>query len=174
MSKVAEPKVDQSKADHLLIDYLETLYNELKQIVSVDGKITIANILVIVNKIIVIVNTYKNFSNYEKGNLVIEIIKKYIENSVGSEYTNEEKEVLLLYVNVALPIIINKIIEEFTSDENTKNNDNGENNNDNSISSNTKKSNPSIWNRLLCCMCMNTRNRKDKKDTSSIIDGVWV
>jgi hypothetical protein len=114
-----------------IINITNEIYNHITSIHQ--DKITAINIVAITSELIQLVEKYKNLTGMQKKNLVINIIKKIINN--GS-YTDEEKVILNVIVQNTLPTIIDGFIDAINGLFNfTKNN--------------------VKYNKLLCCFTSN-------------------
>jgi hypothetical protein len=93
------------KPENVLIDGIEHLYCYIKTVH--DKKITPLNVVVIATELMQIVEKYNNLTGVQKKMLVINVIKKVVNNQVDSP---EEKAAINLIIDVTLPIVIDNLV----------------------------------------------------------------
>jgi hypothetical protein len=93
-------------AENILLTRLAELYDYSKSILDTK-KITTTNIIMIMNNLIQVVEKYKELTGNQKKMLVLDTLKKIINENVSDE---SEKQQLILFVNITLPIILDSII----------------------------------------------------------------
>ena len=106
-----------------MIDSFNELYAHIK-VIYVE-KLTPSHIVVVMSELIQFVEKYKTFTGQQKKSMVINVIKKMI-NEQTDKYTEQERVALMLVVNTTLPTMIDTTIDaingllKFTKDK-TKN-----------------------------------------------------
>lgn len=106
-----------------MIDSFNELYAHIK-VIHVE-KLTPSQLVVIMSELIQFVEKYKSLTGQQKKSMVINVIKKMI-NEQADKYTQEEQTTLMLVVNTTLPTMIDTTIDaingllKFTKDK-TKN-----------------------------------------------------
>lgn len=106
-----------------LIDTFNQLYAHIKVIYT--GKLTPASAIIVMSELIQLVEKYKTITGQQKKNMVINVIKKLV-NEETEKYTLEEQAALSLLINTTLPTMIDTTIDaingllKFTKDK-TKN-----------------------------------------------------
>ncbi len=105
------PETVQGK-DNILLTRLAQLYDYSKSILDTK-KITTTNIIMIMNNLIQIVEQYKELTGNQKKMLVLDTIKKIINENVTDE---NNKQQLILFVNITLPVILDSIILAINGD----------------------------------------------------------
>jgi hypothetical protein len=98
-------QVGNKSQDNDLIDTLNQLYNHIKSIHG--NKISPSNIILISTELIQIVEKYKSFTGTQKKMLVINTIKKIINEQVN---TPDEKIALNVVIDSTLPHVIDGLI----------------------------------------------------------------
>ena len=93
-------------AENILLTRLAELYDYSKSILDTN-KITTTNIIMIMNNLIQVVEKYKELTGNQKKMLVLDTLKKIINENVSDE---SEKQQLILFVNITIPIILDSII----------------------------------------------------------------
>jgi hypothetical protein len=98
-------QVGNKSQDNDLLDALNQLYNYIK---SIHGdKITPSNIILISSELIQIVEKYKNLTGTQKKMLIINTIKKIVNEQVN---TSDEKNALNIVITATLPDVIDGLI----------------------------------------------------------------
>ncbi len=106
-----------------LIDTFNQLYAHIKVIYT--GKLTPVSAIIVMSELIQLVEKYKTLTGQQKKNMVINVIKKLV-NEETEKYTLEEQAALSLLINTTLPTMIDTTIDaingllKFTKDK-TKN-----------------------------------------------------
>jgi hypothetical protein len=106
-----------------LIDTFNQLYAHIKVIYT--GKLTPVTVVIVISELIQLVEKYKTLTGQQKKNMVINVIKKLV-NEETDKYTEEEQAALMLLINTTLPTMIDTTIDainglmKFTKDK-TKN-----------------------------------------------------
>ena len=106
-----------------MIDSFNELYAHIK-VIYVE-KLTPSQLILVMSELIQFVEKYKTFTGQQKKSMVINVIKKMI-NEQTEKYTEEERVALMLVVNTTLPTMIDTTIDaingllKFTKDK-TKN-----------------------------------------------------
>lgn len=95
--------IDVNKTNNLL-DNMNELYVYVK---STYNNVSSSNIVLIASELIQIVEKYKNLTGNQKQMLVINTIKRMVNNEISS---NEDKIALNLIIDNTLPHIINSLI----------------------------------------------------------------
>ena len=113
--------VSNKSQDNDILDALNQLYNHIK---SIHGdKITPSNIILISSELIQIVEKYKSFTGTQKKMLVINTVKKIVNEQVN---TLDEKNALNVVIDSTLPHVIDGFISaingvmKFTKDKKSK------------------------------------------------------
>lgn len=83
--------------------YVDGLYNTLSK---GDSPVTKENITTIVINLMQLVEKYPDLTGKQKKKLVIHVVKKFIEDKTD----NEEEEVLLTFVDIFLPALIDTLV----------------------------------------------------------------
>lgn len=83
----------------------DEIYSQAKTIIT--QKISVESILPIVVKIMTIVEKYKSLSGDEKKQIVIGVITRLVD---ATDYTSDEKGVLIAFIQTILPTTIDSII----------------------------------------------------------------
>jgi len=96
--------IDENKTNNLL-DNMNELYAYVK---STYNNVSSSNIVLIASELIQIVEKYKNLTGNQKQMLVINTIKRMVNNEISS---NEDKIALNLIIDNTLPHIINSLIK---------------------------------------------------------------
>jgi len=120
-------KIDNTS--NILLNNLDELYKYIKSIH--ENKITTLNIILITSELIQIVEKYKNLTGGQKKMLVINVIKKIINEQVSSE---EEKIALNLIINNVVPQAIDGFVDAI-----------------NGVVKFTKNIKPNFFKKLFCC-----------------------
>jgi hypothetical protein len=114
-------QVPNKPQDNDILDALNQLFNYIK---SIHGdKITPSNIILISSELIQIVEKYKNFTGTQKKMLVINTIKKIVNEQVN---TPDEKNAINVVIDSTLPNVIDGFISaingvmKFTKDKKSK------------------------------------------------------
>jgi hypothetical protein len=98
-------QVANKSQDNDILDALNQLYNYIK---SIHGdKITPSNIILISSELIQIVEKYKSFTGTQKKMLVINTVKKIVNEQVN---TLDEKNALNVVIDSTLPHVIDGFI----------------------------------------------------------------
>jgi len=103
-----------------MIDTFNELYAHIK-VIYVE-KLTPAQLILVMSELIQFVEKYKTLTGQQKKNMVINVIKKMI-NEQTDKYTEEERTALMLVVNTTLPTVIDTTIDainglaKFTKDK---------------------------------------------------------
>lgn len=105
------------KLDIDLTNDLIDLFNHLyKHITSIHKEnITPSNIVILATELIQLVEKYQNLTGNQKKMLVINIIKKYVNEQNGSE---DDKKALNLIIDLTLPNIIDNLIKAINGEIN--------------------------------------------------------
>lgn len=98
--------------DNILLTRLAQLYEYAKSILDTK-KITTTNIIMIMNNLIQIVEQYKELTGNQKKMLVLDTIKKIINENVTDD---NDKQQLILFVNITLPVVLDSIILAINGD----------------------------------------------------------
>lgn len=83
--------------------YVDGLYNTLSK---GDSPVTKENITTIVINLMQLVEKYPDLTGEQKKKLVIHVVKKFIKDKTD----NEEEEVLLTFVDIFLPTLIDTLV----------------------------------------------------------------
>ena len=92
--------------DNKLLTALEELYNYSKSVIDMNN-ITTITLITLMNKLIQIVEKYKELTGNQKKNLVIDTITKLINENISDDM---EKLELLNFASILLPKIIDTMI----------------------------------------------------------------
>ena len=115
-----------------LIDTFNQLYAHIKVIYT--GKLTPTTIIIVMSELIQLTEKYKTLTGQQKKNMVINVIKKLI-NEELEKYTQEDQAALMLIINTTLPAMIDTTIDAI-----------------NGLMKFTKeKTKKSLFSRFLCC-----------------------
>ena len=98
--------------DNKLLTALEELYNYSKLVIDVNN-ITTITMITLMNKLIQIVEKYKELTGNQKKTLVIDTITKLINENIHDEM---EKLELLSFASILLPKIIDTMISAINGD----------------------------------------------------------
>ncbi len=93
------------RPENILIDGVEYLYNHIKSIHT--ENIDVTNIISIVTELIQLVEKYKNLTGPQKKMLVINVIRKLVNNQDISEH---DKNTINIIIENTLPIVIDNLI----------------------------------------------------------------
>lgn len=107
-----EKKNDDNTSGNSLLDKMEQLYNYVKKTLGAQ-KINATSIIIITNNLMQIVEKYNDLSGNQKKMLVIDTIKRIINETINDEL---EKTNLLLIVDLTLPKVIDTIISAINGD----------------------------------------------------------
>ncbi len=91
-----------------LIDTFNQLYAHIKIIYT--GKLTPTTIVIVMSELIQLTEKYKTLTGQQKKNMVINVIKKLI-NEELEQYTQEEQAALMLVINTTIPVMIDTTID---------------------------------------------------------------
>jgi hypothetical protein len=111
-------KVDDSQnekktnPENILLDRLEELYKYVKSILGSDN-VTPLNIMMIINSLLQIVEKYQDLTGSQKKMLVLDTIRKVINETVTNE---NDKIQLLMIVNLTLPHVIDTLVSAINGD----------------------------------------------------------
>lgn len=103
-----------------LIDTFNQLYAHIQVIYT--GKLTPTTIIIVMSELIQLTENYKTLTGQQKKNMVINVIKKLI-NEELEKYTQEDQAALMLIINTTLPAMIDTTIDainglmKFTKDK---------------------------------------------------------
>jgi hypothetical protein len=121
--------VETNNSSNVLLNNLEELYKYIKTIH--ENRITTLNIILITSELIQIVEKYKNLTGSQKKMLVINVLKKIINEQVTSE---EEKLALNLIINNVVPQTIDGFVDAI-----------------NGVVKFTKNIKPNFFKKIFCC-----------------------
>jgi hypothetical protein len=127
-----------------LLTNLEDLTKYVYTTLDSSGKITMLNIIIILTNLMHIVEQYKTLTGSQKKMLVIDTLKKVINEQYGNspdEYT--EKQMLLILINSSLPSIIDTLVSSINGEIKFKKSNNTNNSSNSKFLSSFKK--------LFCC-----------------------
>ena len=111
-----------------LLTNLEDLTKYVYTTLDSSGKITMLNIIIILTNLMHIVEQYKTLTGSQKKMLVIDTLKKVINEQYGNspdEYT--EKQMLLILINSSLPSIIDTLVSSINGEIKFKKSNNSSN-----------------------------------------------
>ena len=100
-----------------LLTNLEDLTKYVYTTLDSSGKITMLNIIIILTNLMHITEQYKTLTGYQKKMLVIDTLKKVINEQYGNspdEYT--EKQMLLILIDTSLPSIIDTLVSSINGE----------------------------------------------------------
>jgi len=109
---VPAPAQAPAQSDNILLNRLAQLYDYSKSILDTK-KITTTNIIMIMNNLIQIVEQYKELTGNQKKMLVLDTLKKIINENITDE---NEKQQLILFINITLPMVLDSIILAINGD----------------------------------------------------------
>ena len=93
------------KPENVLIDGLEHLYSYMKSVHN--EKITPTNIIVIATELMQIVEKYKGLTGSQKKMLIVNVIKKIVNNQTDSD---ETRIALNTIIDLTLPVVIDNLV----------------------------------------------------------------
>lgn len=103
---------DNTPLSNKLLKILDDLYKYCKSILG-NQQATSMNIIMLVNNLIQMVEQYKDITGNQKKMLVLDTIKKIVNETTVSDV---EKNQLILLANITLPLVIDAIISAINGD----------------------------------------------------------
>jgi hypothetical protein len=104
LKKTDDDKIEL-KPENVLIDGIEHLYSYMKHVHR--EKITPMNIVIIATELMQIVEKYKELTGPQKKMLIINVIKKIVNNQIDSQ---ETRTALNTIIDFTLPIVIDNLV----------------------------------------------------------------
>jgi hypothetical protein len=110
--KTIETPINNSTKQNTILDHLEEMYNYVKLTVG-NNNITASSIMVITNNLMQIVEKYKDLTGNQKKMLVIDTIKRFINETIND---SSDKNNLLMIADLTLPTVIDTLVSAINGD----------------------------------------------------------